>query len=546
MRGAVSRAKIDLVSPLPPVRSGISDYCLDLLPELSKRADVRLVRLPDLPLEPSLAESYEVVDVDAWRRDGRLSLYQMGNNRYHREVWRLAMERPGVLVLHDLVLHHFLIDRTIREHGDHDAYRRELGACHGWVGEAASLPLRFPGGAGMAAQFSLPANRSLLERQLGVLVHSRWAAEILAEDIPGLRVETLSMGMPLPAAADDAAGQAFRRRHGLPLDRPLLGSFGFQTPMKRTDVVIRALGHRALEHVHLMVAGEVAEMLELEKEARRAGAEDRVHVLGFLPFEDFEAGIAACDVALNLRHPTAGETSASLLRILAVGRPVIVSDYAQSADLPDDCVIKVPPGSSGDGSGAEDGEERVLAERLERLLADPDGLRRMGERAREHVALHHRLDDAAQAVVDACDAFGQTPALVPALPATRMPLPTSLAWHRLSGEIEVEGAEAPWPPGERRRLRVCLRNTGRAVWLAGERPAGGVALELKLLADGRNLWAGRGWIGLPRDLEPGRQQSFDIALRRPLARSVRLELVPHVLDHTSLDELGGPRWACEI
>ena len=546
MRGAVSRPAIDLVSPLPPVRSGISDYCLDLLPELSSRADVRLVRLPDLPLDPALEERYEVIDVEAWRQDGRLSLYQMGNNRYHREVWRLAMERPGVLVLHDLVLHHFLIDRTIREHDDHDAYRRELGECHGWVGEAASLPLQFPGGAGMAAQFSLPANRGLLERQLGVLVHSRWAAQMLLEDLPDLRVRTLSMGMPLPPAADRGAGDDFRRRHGLPLDRPLLGSFGFQTPMKRTDVVIRALGLDALRDVHLMVAGEVAEMLELEKEAQKAGAEDRVHILGFLPFEDFEAGIAACDVTLNLRHPTAGETSASLLRILAVGRPVIVSDYAQSAELPDDGVIKVPPGQDPGGGGDDGGggEERALAERLEGLLADPSALRRMGERAREYIVRHHRLDDAAQAVVDACQAFGQGEPPSPS--PVRVPPPTSLAWHRLEGEIHVDGANLPWSPGERRRLRVHLRNTSDAVWLAGERPAGGVALEAKLIVGGQNLWRKRGWIGLPRDLAPGEQHMLELDLRRPLADDVRLELVPHVLDHTSLDELGGPRWVCAI
>ncbi|MEM8994563.1 MAG: glycosyltransferase family 4 protein, partial [Acidobacteriota bacterium] len=386
----MSPPSIDLVSPLPPVRSGISDYCVDLLPALAERADIRLVRLPGLPLDEALAERWPTVDVETWRRDGRLSLYQMGNNRHHREVWRLAMERPGVLVLHDLVLHHFLIDRTIAERDDHGAYRRELAACHGWVGELASLPLRWPGGAGQAAQFSLPAHRGLLERQLGVLTHSLWAAEVLREEMPGLRVRTLSMGMPLPPEADADRALDFRRRYGLPETAPMIGSFGFQTPMKRTGVAIRALARDGLGDCHLMVAGEVAPALELEDEARRLGVDDRVHVLGFLPFEDFEAGIAAADVALNLRHPTAGETSASLLRILAVGRPVIVSDYAQSAELPESGVIKVPPG---------DGEVDALADRLSALLRNPDGLGAMGAAARDFIARNHRLDAAAAAVV---------------------------------------------------------------------------------------------------------------------------------------------------
>ncbi|MEM8996923.1 MAG: hypothetical protein AAGF23_19225, partial [Acidobacteriota bacterium] len=123
-----------------------------------------------------------------------------------------------------------------------------------------------------------------------------------------------------------------------------------------------------------------------------------------------------------------------------------------------------------------------------------------------------------------------------------IPIPTSLAWAPLCGAIEVDGAEAPWPGGERRRLGIRLRNGSDAVFLAGERPAGGVALELKLLVGDENLWCDRGWLGLPRDLAPGDEHLFTVDLRRPLDADVRLEVVPHVLDHTSLDDLGGPRW----
>ena len=38
----MSTVPIDYVSPLPPVRSGVADYSIDLLPELSRRTDVRV------------------------------------------------------------------------------------------------------------------------------------------------------------------------------------------------------------------------------------------------------------------------------------------------------------------------------------------------------------------------------------------------------------------------------------------------------------------------------------------------------------------------
>ena len=132
--------------------------------------------------------------------------------------------------------------------------------------------------------------------------------------------------------------------------------------------------------------------------ARKLGVAERVHVLGYVPFAELEQAIAASDLCLNLRYPTAGETSASLLRILAVGRPAIVTEYAQYRDLPDDAVVKVPLADARDAEG----EAAAMAARLAELLAAPEALRRLGEAARAHVAREHDPARAAEAIVAAC------------------------------------------------------------------------------------------------------------------------------------------------
>jgi glycosyltransferase involved in cell wall biosynthesis len=571
--------RLDLVSPLPPVRSGIADYSLDLLPHLASITDVRVIRLPGQPVAPEVAAAWPLAEPGDLS-PGRLPLYQMGNNRHHEGVQELAMRHPGVLTLHDVVLHHLLLDVTLGR-GDYYGYRERLQRDHGWIGEAVAVAKRW-GAYGRAPIFALPAHRTLLRRQRGVLVHSEWAAAVVREDDPELRVRAVPMGVPLPPGASREAGLALRRRFGLPDDGPVLGSFGFQTPIKRSVLGVRALAAPGLERAHLLVVGEEAPRTGLLEAAHGAGVAARVHVTGYLPFADFASAIAAADLCLNLRYPTAGETSASLLRVMAAGRAAVVSDYAQFAELPDAIAVKVPLAPPAEGEGGEGwpepastaagaaaaGEVGELAARLAALLAEPERLRAMGEAAREHVRRHHDPRRAAAAVADACAAWAAAPppAALSAgvdVPGSGGGPPSSMTWGRLAGELEVRGAEPPWPEGERRRLEVVLRNRGRARWLAGDRGPGGIAVVVKLIAEGRDLFAGRPWLPLPRDLAPGEETRFTLAVRRPpgppappwppgvtrlpLAPDrIRLWIEPHLFGGLGLSQLGGPRWERDI
>jgi glycosyltransferase involved in cell wall biosynthesis len=576
--------RLDLVSPLPPVRSGIADYSLDLVPHLAALADVRLIRLPGQPVAPEIAAAWPLAEAGdvgasgtpaAAAGPGRLALYQMGNNRHHEGVQELAMRHPGVLTLHDVVLHHLLLDVTLGR-GDFYGYRERLQRDHGWIGEAVAVAKRW-GAYGTAPIFALPAHRTLLRRQRGVLVHSDWAAAVVREDDPELRVRAVPMGVPLPPAASREAGLALRRRFGLPDDAPVLGSFGFQTPIKRTVLGVRALAAPGLERVHLLVVGEEAPGTGLLEAAHRAGVAARVHITGYLPFAGFASAIAAADLCLNLRYPTAGETSASLLRVMAAGRAAVVSDYAQFTELPDAIAIKVPLAPPGErvtepapkeaAAAAEAREVAELAARLASLLAEPERLRAMGEAAREHVRRHHDPRRAAAAVADACAEWAAAPppaALSAGVHASGGGgLPSSMTWGRLAGELEVRGAEPPWPEGERRRLEVVLRNRGFARWLAGDRGPGGIAVVVKLIAAGRDLFADRPWLPLPRDLAPGEEARFTLAVRRPpgppappwppgvtrlpLAPDrIRLWIEPHLFGGLGLSQLGGPRWERDL
>ena len=85
-------------SPLPPARTGVADYAAALLTGL---------------------RAFGAVEVAPARCDA--ALYHIGNNGLHAAIYQRALEQPGVVVLHDAVLHHFLLGQL-----DEAAYVQEF------------------------------------------------------------------------------------------------------------------------------------------------------------------------------------------------------------------------------------------------------------------------------------------------------------------------------------------------------------------------------------------------------------------------------------
>ncbi len=83
-------------------------------------------------------------------------------------------------------------------------------------------------------------------------------------------------------------------------------------------------------------------------------------------------GVSQDDIVVNLRSPSMGETSGSVIRALAEGRPCIVTDDAWFSELPDSAVIKIPKTKP----------ENRLKEVLTDLLENPSRGRLLGEAGR--------------------------------------------------------------------------------------------------------------------------------------------------------------------
>jgi glycosyltransferase involved in cell wall biosynthesis len=266
------------------------------------------------------------------------------------------MRIPGVIVLHDLVLHHLIVEMTLAR-GDVDGYIAALQANHGDAG-AAWARGRAAGLHSEMGNFLMPASIDVANRSRAVIVHNQYAADRLRS----FGVTTPIHVVPHPFEAQPSARSRrdeVRANHRFaPSDR-VIGLFGFLTSAKRAEVVLKAFAQaRGRDaRLRLLVVGEPAPNVDVD--ALRG---DGITFTGYVADDDFAAYFAAVDRLVNLRYPTAGETSGTLIRAFEAGKPVAVSDYAQFAEFPDDCVVKIPFG---------DGEVAALADFFVRDLPDP-------------------------------------------------------------------------------------------------------------------------------------------------------------------------------
>ncbi|HEY3543723.1 MAG TPA: glycosyltransferase family 4 protein [Gaiellaceae bacterium] len=358
--------KVAYFSPLPPSTSGIADYSALLLPALERLIDVEVVRP---------GRTRPVADAD-------IAVYHVGNDPdAHAWIVDALRRRPGVVVLHDFVVHHLMAGMTIGRNDGHAylaAMEREAGAAGrmlGWGVLEGRVPPLWE-----VRPTEFPLVGEILDRATGVIVHSRYVeAQVREHGYDGPLWVIPHPAWPAHAVAPAAVDGA-----------PVFGCFGHLNENKRVPQLLHAFAelHDAHPSARLLLVGAEAPGFSL-----RGELPDGVVREPYVEEERLMALIAACDAVVLLRAPTMGETSGSAIRTLSLGKPLVVSDLGWFAELPDDVALKIPAG---------DGEEDALVAAFERL-ADPAVVARMGDAARAYVAAEHDLDRVAALYVSALE-----------------------------------------------------------------------------------------------------------------------------------------------
>jgi glycosyltransferase involved in cell wall biosynthesis len=192
-----------------------------------------------------------------------------------------------------------------------------------------------------------------------------------------------------PAERPDAAStERFRQRIGVAPGAFLFGIFGY---LRETKRVLPCLGvfrrlHSVMPNTALLMAGEVVSG-DLRRMLANIGDEPGVRRLGHLADQDFRVAAEAVDCCVNLRYPPAGETSGIAIRLMGIGKPVILTESLETSEIPSAAALRVP-------AGAE--ETDVLFRQMALVAGFPAIARQIGEEGARHIRARHGLEDAAE------------------------------------------------------------------------------------------------------------------------------------------------------
>jgi glycosyltransferase involved in cell wall biosynthesis len=407
------RPRLAYVAPLPPERSGIADYSVELLPELARHYEIDVVAPQTSVSDPWVRANCHVRGIDWFREHaGRYDrvLYHMGNSAFHSHMFGLMEEIPGVVVLHDFFLSG--VASVIERNGsDPGFWTTALYESHGYHAVAQ----RFLGDA-VEVVAAFPCNVRVLRAALNVIVHSensrrlarRWYGPAAADGwhvIPHMRVAT-----------QDAGRRQARQALGLDENAFVVCSFGLLDSNKLNDRLLSAWLASTLaadpDCVLVFVGENAAGAYGAALLAAIAAAPgpDRIRITGWADTERYRDYLAAADVGVQLRTNSRGETSGTVLDCMNYGLATIVNAHGSMADLPDDAVLKL----------ADPFDDADLTAALQRMRDDVPERLRLGRRGRELIqtvhAPRHCADLYAQAIEQAYHDHARGPgALLPAV-----------------------------------------------------------------------------------------------------------------------------------
>lgn len=390
------KEKLAVFTPLPPIKSGISDYSVDILNAICGYFDIDVFIDDGYQPDHTLDRSIHIYNHREFKAKAyKYVLYQVGNSEYHVYMYPYIMSCGGTLVLHDYNMHAIAYHVAVQKKNSAEQYRKYL--LEDYPANYANEYIRnLKQGRIHPKIFEIELNGFVANYADKIIVHSDEAkTKLLQRDI-GRNVKKIHSYAKIEPLVDSNAAKAALN---ITENTVVFSSFGHIHETKRSMPILKAF-HRLCMHysdVHYYFVGlpDTTIADELYEYIRKNQLENCVTVTGYIDLEKFTRYIDATDICLNLRYPSNGETSGSLMRILSKGKCVMINDIGSFGEIPDACCVKLPSVEAM----TESREIELIYQEFERLLNDKARISRICANARKYAETYLDLEKIAKQYV---------------------------------------------------------------------------------------------------------------------------------------------------
>lgn len=402
IHAGTTRPKLAYVSPLPPEKSGISEYSAVLLPELARFYDIEVIVAQETITVPWINENCVIRRAD-WFLNTKPTynriIYHLGNSPYHQHMFEMLSGAPGVVILHDFYLGDIQAYRENQQPKDR-VWTRALYHSHGW----GPTMERFNPALHERTLSQYPANLEVIEKAVGVIVHSSHSIS-LAQQWYGSTYTRNWAKIPLMRATQETPEKGMAKEAlGIPSDSFLVCTFGILGPSKLTHSILDAWLaselHKSTKCL-LVFVGDLPPTetnTHLLQKIYGSVRDKSIRVTGWVDPDTYHRYLSAADLAVQFRTESRGETSAAVLDAMNYGIPTIVNAHGSMAELAPDSVWMLPDAF----------ETEQLVEALNGLWRDERIRDNLGRRAKNAIVTTHLPRSCAELYFESIERFYST------------------------------------------------------------------------------------------------------------------------------------------
>ncbi|BBD58467.1 putative glycosyl transferase [Nostoc sp. HK-01] len=370
--------KINWFSPIPPAPTGIADYTIGLVKELSKFLEVTIWTEQQV-YEPEITHYAIVKTYDfscfpwAELHEADLNIYHIANNPdFHTNIWQVSQQYPGLVVLHDAKLHHLFSGIYRDKWHDQKTYLQLISYYYGETGKR--LADIFLDGQISIEWMSenFPLTELAVAGSIAVVVHNSETAQNIQNKlhIPVHYLPLCYNFTYLPSSVTD-------RILELPYQLITFGHLGLNRRIEQVLKALQTLPQQKDFHWHIY--GSIWDKKYFQKQICTLGLQNHVSVHGFVPDQVLHEALSQAHLAINLRYPSMGEASGSQLWIWQHALPSLVTDISWYHSLPSDTVAKV----------RLECEIQDIQTHLQNFHTNPDAFMAMGLRGKALLEKQH-------------------------------------------------------------------------------------------------------------------------------------------------------------